>query len=121
MTPPPPETARTPRAARRAAALAATALLLSVPALATATTASAAATPPGFSCHTGKHANDSRTGYARCRNNSRTTQTFWVHLVCGLSRDVDGERVTLRPGRSGKSTAHCAALGTGIGRIEVRP
>ncbi|MFJ3089848.1 hypothetical protein [Streptomyces sp. NPDC086838] len=86
-----------------------------------ATAATAAATPPGLSCDTGKHAVDDYTGYALCRNNGSTTQTFWVHLVCGWSPDVDGEHVTLAPGQSGQSTAHCAGLGTGIGEISVRP
>ena len=80
-----------------------------------------AAIPPGLSCDTGKHAIDDYTGYALCRNNGSATQTFWVHLVCGWSPDVDGEHVTLRPGESGQSTAHCAGLGTGIGEIHVRP
>lgn len=91
---------------------------------ATAAAAAAAApakTPPGLSCDTGKHAVDDYTGYALCRNNGGTAQTFWVHLVCGWSPDVDGERVTLNPGQSGQSTAHCAGLGTGIGEITVRP
>ncbi|MEV5603950.1 hypothetical protein AB0L33_21135 [Streptomyces sp. NPDC052299] len=83
--------------------------------------APASATPPGLSCDTGKHAVDDYTGYALCRNNGSTTQTFWVHLVCGWSPDVDGEHVTLAPGQSGQSTAHCAGLGTGIGEISVRP
>ncbi|MEU2249184.1 hypothetical protein [Streptomyces sp. NPDC019224] len=86
-----------------------------------ATAAPAAATPPGLSCETGKHAIDDHTGYALCRNNGSTTRTFWVHLVCGWSPDVDGEHVTLAPGQSGQSTAHCAGLGTGIGEISVRP
>lgn len=83
--------------------------------------AAPAATPPGLSCETGKHAVDDYTGYALCRNNGNTTQTFWVHLVCGWSPDVDGEHVTLSPGQSGQSTAHCAGLGTGIGEISVQP
>ncbi|MFD0020677.1 hypothetical protein [Streptomyces sp. NPDC058382] len=83
--------------------------------------AAAPATPPGLSCETGKHAVDDYTGYALCRNNGGTTQTFWVHLVCGWSPDVDGEHVTLSPGQSGQSTAHCAGLGTGIGEITVQP
>ncbi|ROQ60107.1 hypothetical protein EDD93_7527 [Streptomyces sp. 840.1] len=87
----------------------------------TAAAAAAAATPPGLSCDTGKHAVDDYTGYALCRNNGSTTQTFWVHLVCGWSPDVDGEHVTLNPGQSGQSTAHCAGLGTGIGEITVQP
>ncbi|MFJ9572366.1 hypothetical protein [Streptomyces bacillaris] len=88
---------------------------------ATATAAPAAAIPPGLSCHTGKHAVDEYTGYALCRNNGSQSQTFWVHLVCGWAPDVDGNRVTLRPGESGQSTAHCGKLGTGIGEIHVRP
>ncbi|MFJ1901726.1 MULTISPECIES: hypothetical protein [unclassified Streptomyces] len=87
----------------------------------TATAAAPAATPPGLSCETGKHAVDDYTGYALCRNNGGATQTFWVHLVCGWSPDVDGEHVTLNPGQSGQSTAHCAGLGTGIGEITVQP
>ncbi|MFF2772636.1 hypothetical protein ACFVUP_36625, partial [Streptomyces bacillaris] len=74
-----------------------------------------------LSCHTGKHAVDEYTGYALCRNNGSRTQTFWVHLVCGWAPDVDGNRVTLRPGESGQSTAHCGKIGTGIGEIHVRP
>ncbi|MFE7752946.1 hypothetical protein [Streptomyces sp. NPDC057428] len=95
-------------------------LALSVPAT-VAVAAAPAATPPGLSCDTGKHAIDDYTGYALCRNNGSATQTFWVHLVCGWSPDVDGEHVTLGPGQSGQSTAHCAGLGTGIGEIHVRP
>ncbi|MEK8145660.1 hypothetical protein NKH18_43060 [Streptomyces sp. M10(2022)] len=83
--------------------------------------AAPAAVPPGLSCDTGKHANDDHTGYALCRNNRSTVQTFWVRLVCGWSPDVDGEHVTLNPGQSGQSTARCAGLGTGIGEIHVRP
>lgn len=90
-------------------------------ATAAAAAAAPAKTPPGLSCDTGKHAVDDYTGYALCRNNGGTAQTFWVHLVCGWSPDVDGERVTLNPGQSGQSTAHCAGLGTGIGEITVRP
>ncbi|WP_030255952.1 hypothetical protein [Streptomyces violens] len=81
----------------------------------------AAAVPPGLSCDTGKHANDEYTGYALCRNNGGAPQTFWVHLVCGWAPDVDGEHVTLNPGQSGQSTAHCGRLGTGIGEISVQP
>ncbi|MGW4228011.1 hypothetical protein OG596_05380 [Streptomyces sp. NBC_01102] len=80
-----------------------------------------AAVPPGLSCDTGKHAVDDHTGYALCRNDGSAPRTFWVHLVCGWSPDVDGEHVTLGPGQSGQSTAHCAGLGTGIGEIHVRP
>ncbi|MBQ1162839.1 hypothetical protein KBZ21_33035 [Streptomyces sp. A73] len=117
-----PTRARTPRATatRFAAAAFAGLILLCLPAGATAAAADAA-TPPGLSCHTGKHHNDPYTGFALCKNNGRATQTFWVHLVCGWAPDVDGNRVTLRPGQSGQSTAHCGALGTGIGKIEVRP
>ncbi|MFJ6700654.1 hypothetical protein ACIQM4_32045 [Streptomyces sp. NPDC091272] len=79
------------------------------------------AIPPGLSCDTGVHNNDDYTGWAFCTNNGGSTQTFWVHLICGWSPDVDGERVTIRPGQSGQSTAHCGALGTGIGKIEVHP
>ncbi|MEU8503819.1 hypothetical protein AB0C40_03625 [Streptomyces brevispora] len=90
--------------------------------LATAVSAATpTATPPGLSCETGKHAVDDHTGYALCRNNGGAARTFWVHLVCGWSPDVDGEHVTLSPGQSGQSTAHCAGLGTGIGEITVRP
>ncbi|MFE7114153.1 hypothetical protein ACFU99_01855 [Streptomyces sp. NPDC057654] len=81
----------------------------------------AAATPPGLSCQTGKHANDDYTGYALCQNNGGTPQTFWVHLVCGWAPDVDGEHVTLQPGQSSQSTAHCGSIGTGIGEISVQP
>ncbi|THA60941.1 hypothetical protein E6P78_25995 [Streptomyces sp. A0958] len=111
------------RAVLRAAAVTGLSTALAVAgALATAASAAApAATPPGLSCETGKHAVDDHTGYALCRNNGGTTQTFWVHLVCGWSPDVDGEHVTLNPGQSGQSTAHCAGLGTGIGEISVRP
>ncbi|MBT2901715.1 hypothetical protein [Streptomyces sp. McG3] len=112
------------RSVRRAVAAASMAAALAVPVTAsTASTAAAApaAIPPGLSCDTGKHAIDDYTGFALCRNNGSRTQTFWVHLVCGWSPDVDGEHVTLRPGESGQSTAHCAGLGTGIGEIHVRP
>ncbi|MEU7315056.1 hypothetical protein [Streptomyces sp. NPDC007083] len=116
-----PVTVRPRRAAARFAALTLAALtLLSLPSAATVA-AVGAATPPGLSCHTGRHHNDEYTGYALCRNNGRATQAFWVHLVCGWSPDIDGEHVTLRPGQSGQSTAHCSKLGSGIGRIEVRP
>nr|WP_234426476.1 hypothetical protein [Streptomyces niger] len=81
----------------------------------------AAATPPGLSCDTGKHADDAYTGYARCRNNGSAPQTFWVHLVCGWAPDADGERVTLDPGRTGRSTGRCGGIGTGVGEIQVRP
>ncbi|MER6115798.1 hypothetical protein [Streptomyces sp. NPDC001743] len=109
----------------RGAAVTGVAVALAVPA-GPATAASLAApasakTPPGLSCDTGKHAVDDYTGYALCRNNGGTAQTFWVHLVCGWSPDVDGEHVTLNPGQSGQSTAHCAGLGTGIGEITVQP
>nr|WP_069170297.1 hypothetical protein [Streptomyces griseus] len=110
---------RAARALLRAAAVGA-ALAVAVP-VGAATAAAPTAVPPGLSCDTGKHANDEYTGYALCRNDGSATQTFWVHLVCGWSPDVDGERVTLGPGRSGQSTAHCAGLGTGIGEIQVRP
>ncbi|MFF8916258.1 hypothetical protein ACF08M_23760 [Streptomyces sp. NPDC015032] len=86
-----------------------------------ATALAPGATPPGLSCETGKHEIDDYTGYALCRNDGSAAQTFWVHLVCGWSPDVDGEHVTLNPGQSGQSTAHCAGLGTGIGEISVQP
>ncbi|MFF5338261.1 hypothetical protein [Streptomyces sp. NPDC013181] len=108
------------RAALRATAVTGLTAVLAV-AGGLATAAPAAATPPGLSCDTGKHAVDDYTGYALCRNNGSSTQTFWVHLVCGWSPDVDGDHVTLAPGQSGQSTAHCAGLGTGIGEITVRP
>ncbi|WNI21356.1 hypothetical protein [Streptomyces sp. ITFR-16] len=108
------------RAALRPAAVAGLTAALAV-STGLAVAAPAAATPPGLSCETGKHAIDDYTGYALCRNNGSTTQTFWVHLVCGWSPDVDGEHVTLAPGQSGQSTAHCAGLGAGIGEISVQP
>ncbi|MFJ9625731.1 hypothetical protein [Streptomyces sp. NPDC101181] len=112
------------RSVRRTVAAASMAAALAVPV--TAATAAAAPTapapvPPGLSCDTGKHAIDEYTGFALCRNNGSQTRTFWVHLVCGWAPDVDGDRVTLRPGESGQSTAHCGKLGTGIGEIHVRP
>ncbi|MFJ2024685.1 hypothetical protein ACIODW_12895 [Streptomyces sp. NPDC087897] len=109
------------RPALRALAAAATAVALAVPVTAATATAAPTAIPPGLSCETGKHAIDDYTGFALCRNNGSRTQVFWVHLVCGWSPDVDGDRVTLRPGESGQSTAHCGSLGTGIGEIHVRP
>ncbi|MFH8758194.1 hypothetical protein [Streptomyces atroolivaceus] len=105
----------------RGAAAVGLTVALALPATAAASVAPVAAGPPGLSCDTGRHAIDDHTGYALCRNNGSTTQTFWVHLVCGWSPDVDGEHVTLRPGDSGQSTAHCAGLGSGIGEIHVRP
>ncbi|MEU0127829.1 MULTISPECIES: hypothetical protein [unclassified Streptomyces] len=104
-----------------ARAAAVTGLTVAFVAPVAAVAAAPSATPPGLSCDTGKHAIDDYTGYALCRNNGSATQTFWVHLVCGWSPDVDGEHVTLGPGQSGQSTAHCAGLGTGIGEIHVRP
>ncbi|MGW1816166.1 hypothetical protein ACWCQM_21675 [Streptomyces sp. NPDC002125] len=110
----------TVRALVRGAAVTGLTVALAVPATA-AVAVAPAAIPPGLSCHTGKHAIDDYTGYALCRNNGSATQTFWVHLVCGWSPDVDGDHVTLRPGESGQSTAHCAGLGSGIGEIHVHP
>ncbi|MDX2921722.1 MULTISPECIES: hypothetical protein [Streptomyces] len=112
---------RRPRSAPRALAAAATVAALAVSVTSATATAAPAAIPPGLSCDTGKHAIDDYTGFALCRNNGSQTQTFWVHLVCGWSPDVDGNHVTLRPGESGQSTAHCGSLGTGIGEIHVRP
>ncbi|WP_326768911.1 hypothetical protein OG978_34120 [Streptomyces sp. NBC_01591] len=108
------------RAVLRGVVVAGAAAVLAVPAT-VATAVAPVATPPGLSCDTGKHEIDDYTGFALCRNNGSTTQTFWVHLVCGWSPDVDGEHVTLNPGQSGQSTAHCSALGTGIGEISVQP
>nr|WSW65498.1 hypothetical protein OG461_04450 [Streptomyces sp. NBC_00995] len=109
-------------AVRGAAVAGLTAALAVSTGLAMAASAAAPAkTPPGLSCETGRHAVDDYTGYALCRNNGSAPQTFWVHLVCGWSPDVDGEHVTLSPGQSGQSTAHCAGLGTGIGEISVQP
>ncbi|MFH9611111.1 hypothetical protein [Streptomyces sp. NPDC017448] len=108
------------RSAPKALAAVVSAAALALP-VTTATAAAPAAIPPGLSCDTGKHAIDDYTGFALCRNNGSRTQVFWVHLVCGWSPDVDGDRVTLRPGESGQSTAHCGSLGTGIGEIHVRP
>jgi hypothetical protein len=104
----------------RGAAIAGLTAALAMPVTAAAAGAPAAV-PPGLSCDTGKHAIDDYTGYALCRNDGSTAQTFWVHLVCGWSPDVDGEHVRLNPGQSGQSTAHCAGIGTGIGEIHVRP
>ncbi|MFF2011068.1 hypothetical protein ACFVWY_18620 [Streptomyces sp. NPDC058195] len=101
-----------------AAAGAAVALVLAVPVV---TAGTAAATPPGLSCDTGKHAVDEYTGFALCSNGGSAPQTFWVHLVCGWAPDVDGEHITLAPGQSGQSTAHCGDIGTGIGEISVQP
>ncbi|MET9925133.1 MULTISPECIES: hypothetical protein [unclassified Streptomyces] len=112
-------TGKRTRSVLRALVVAAAATALASPA--TSATAAPAAIPPGLSCHTGKHAVDEYTGYALCRNDGSQTQTFWVHLVCGWAPDVDGNRVTLRPGESGQSTAHCGKIGTGIGEIHVRP
>ncbi|MET9919315.1 hypothetical protein ACFV1C_16465 [Streptomyces sp. NPDC059605] len=108
------------RAMLRGAVVTGAAAALAVPVTA-ATALTPPATPPGLSCETGKHEIDDYTGFALCRNNGNTTQTFWVHLVCGWSPDVDGEHVTLNPGQSGQSTAHCGSLGTGIGEITVQP
>ncbi|MCL6288537.1 MULTISPECIES: hypothetical protein [Streptomyces] len=109
------------RSVRRTVAATAMAAALTVPVTAVTATAAPAAIPPGLSCDTGKHAIDEYTGFALCRNNGSQTQTFWVHLVCGWAPDVDGNHVTLRPGESGQSTAHCGKIGTGIGEIHVRP
>ncbi|MFG3395875.1 MULTISPECIES: hypothetical protein [Streptomyces] len=109
------------RSVLRALAAAATVAALAVSVTSATATAAPAAIPPGLSCDTGKHAIDEYTGFALCRNNGSQTQTFWVHLVCGWAPDVDGNRVTLRPGESGQSTAHCGKIGTGIGEIHVRP
>ncbi|MET9295319.1 hypothetical protein [Streptomyces sp. NPDC003077] len=79
----------------------------------------AEATPPGLDCFTEKHNNDPSTGFAFCVNRGTAPQTFWVHLVCGLAFDQDGEHVTVAPGQSGQSTAHCG--GTGIGEMTVQP
>ena len=108
-------------------AVTATAVLLlglglsSTQALAAPAQAATTATPPGLSCTTGKHNNDEYTGFALCENRGSTTQTFWVHLVCGWAPDVDGDHVTVPPGGVNQSTAHCSILGTGIGEITVRP
>ncbi|MET8924045.1 hypothetical protein ABZW26_16880 [Streptomyces sp. NPDC004623] len=109
------------RALVRGTAVTGLTVALAVPATAAVAVTPVAAIPPGLSCDTGKHAIDDYTGYALCRNDGSVTRTFWVHLVCGWSPDVDGEHITLRPGESGQSTAHCAGLGTGIGEIHVRP
>ncbi|MFJ9322951.1 hypothetical protein [Streptomyces globisporus] len=109
------------RSVLRALAATATVAALGVSVTSATATAAPAATPPGLSCDTGKHAIDEYTGFALCRNNGSQTQTFWVHLVCGWAPDVDGNHVTLRPGESGQSTAHCGKIGTGIGEIHVRP
>ncbi|WP_097983743.1 hypothetical protein [Streptomyces sp. f150] len=109
------------RSVLRALAAAATVSALAVSITSATATAAPAAIPPGLSCDTGKHAIDEYTGFALCRNNGSQTQTFWVHLVCGWAPDVDGNHVTLRPGESGQSTAHCGKIGTGIGEIHVRP
>ncbi|MFI5479717.1 hypothetical protein ACIBAB_11420 [Streptomyces rubiginosohelvolus] len=109
------------RSVLRALAAAATVSALAVSVTSATATAAPAAIPPGLSCDTGKHAIDEYTGFALCRNNGSQTQTFWVHLVCGWAPDVDGNHVTLRPGESGQSTAHCGKIGTGIGEIHVRP
>ncbi|MCQ1581398.1 hypothetical protein [Streptomyces parvus] len=109
------------RSVLRALAAAATVAALAVSVTSATATAAPAAIPPGLSCDTGKHAIDEYTGFALCRNNGSQTQTFWVHLVCGWAPDVDGNHVTLRPGESGQSTAHCGKIGTGIGEIHVRP
>ncbi|GGS23254.1 MULTISPECIES: hypothetical protein [Streptomyces] len=112
---------RRSRSVLRALAAAATVSALAVSVTSATATAAPAAIPPGLSCDTGKHAIDEYTGFALCRNNGSQTQTFWVHLVCGWAPDVDGNHVTLRPGESGQSTAHCGKIGTGIGEIHVRP
>ncbi|MET9707884.1 hypothetical protein [Streptomyces griseus] len=109
------------RSLLRALAATATVSALAVSVTSATATAAPAAIPPGLSCDTGKHAVDAYTGFALCRNNGVQTQTFWVHLVCGWAPDVDGNHVTLRPGESGQSTAHCGKIGTGIGEIHVRP
>ncbi|MCX4487573.1 MULTISPECIES: hypothetical protein [Streptomyces] len=114
-------TGKRSRSALLALAAASTAAALAITVTAPTATAAPGAIPPGLSCDTGKHAIDDYTGFALCSNNGNQTQTFWVHLVCGWSPDVDGNHVTLRPGESGQSTAHCAGLGTGIGEIHVRP
>ncbi|MFG2505341.1 hypothetical protein ACGFOW_07540 [Streptomyces rubiginosohelvolus] len=112
---------RRSRSVLRALAASATVSALAVSVTSATATAAPAAIPPGLSCDTGKHAIDEYTGFALCRNNGSQTQTFWVHLVCGWAPDVDGNHVTLRPGESGQSTAHCGKIGTGIGEIHVRP
>ncbi|MFB8102750.1 hypothetical protein [Streptomyces sp. DSS69] len=111
------------RSVLRVLAVVWTALALAIPVTSATAKPAAAPTaiPPGLSCQTGKHAIDEYTGFALCRNNGSQTQTFWVHLVCGWAPDVDGDRVTVRPGESGQSTAHCGKIGTGIGEIHVRP
>ncbi|WP_430477749.1 hypothetical protein ACQZM9_04445 [Streptomyces sp. P11-1] len=114
-------TGKRTRSALRAFGTVSVVAALAVPVTAPTAAAAPAAIPPGLSCHTGKHAVDEYTGYALCRNNGSRTQTFWVHLVCGWAPDADGNRVTLRPGESGQSTAHCGKIGTGIGEIHVRP
>lgn len=94
---------------------------LAAPSQAQPPSAGVSATPPGLSCTTGRHNNDEYTGFALCENRGSVAQTFWVHLVCGWSPDVDGDHVTVAPGGVNQSTAHCSALGTGIGEISVQP
>lgn len=107
--------------ALRAGLTVSAALALALPFSMSTATAAPSAEPPGFACETGKHNIDDYTGWALCTNNSGVTQTFWVHLICGWSPDPDGEHVTLAPGDSGQSTAHCSSLGSGIAEIEVHP
>ncbi|MFB9482502.1 hypothetical protein ACFFSH_24455 [Streptomyces filamentosus] len=102
----------------RAALAASAALALS--AAAPAAVAAPAADPHGLSCEKGKHNIDDYTGWALCTNVGSEPITFWVHLVCGWSPDVDGEHIRLAPGDSSQSTAHCSSLGSGIGEIQVR-
>lgn len=105
--------------ALRAALTASAALALALPFSVSTATATPHADPPGLACEKGKHNIDDYTGWALCTNTSNVTQTFWVHLICGWSPDADGERVTLVPGDSGQSTAHCSSLGSGIAEIKV--
>ncbi|MFE6225910.1 MULTISPECIES: hypothetical protein [unclassified Streptomyces] len=106
--------------AARAALAVSAALALALSAAAPAAVAAPAADPHGLSCEKGKHNIDDYTGWALCTNVGSEPITFWVHLVCGWSSDVDGERIRLEPGDSGQSTAHCSSLGSGIGEIQVR-
>ncbi|MEW2549565.1 hypothetical protein AB0910_27945 [Streptomyces sp. NPDC047002] len=86
---------------------------------ASAAPAAPAAPAAALSCDTGRSAVDDYTGFALCQNTGSAPVTFWVHLVCGWAPDVDGNHVTVGPGQSSQSTAHCGSIGTGIGEISV--
>jgi len=101
-------------------ALAVGALLFTGTALHAAPAEAAAIRPPGSgeAC-TYSVSQDGYQATAVCKNDNNHPIEFRAVIICGLSWDSSGDRVTVQPGKRKSSSGRCSQLGTGVGGVSA--